>query len=211
MFRLICLIRLKLFWRRLWGCRMKEVYDKIWKLARPYYEKGRPMDINHVEWMIGDAAIVCKKEKLDDSILLPLVILHDVGYGVGEHVYSDKNLKGKYMEEGSRIARTLLEKIGYPKGKIKRIQDYISVHDNWIYGEHEIYRNDLILGTFTDLDYMWMATPKGFPALMKVFGYSKEEMIEFLDMNEKLENRPFVTETVKRLYESYMKDRRAEV
>jgi len=190
---------------------MKEIYNKIWELARPYYEKGRPMDIDHINWMMGDAILVCEKEGIDDSLLLPLVILHDVGYGVGEHVYFDRNLKGKHMEEGAKIMRTLLEKVGYSKAKIKRIQDYISVHDNWIYGEHEIYRDDLILGTFNDLDYTWMATPKGFPALMKILDYNKEEMIEFLDTNEKLENRPFVTKTVKGFYESYMKDRRAEI
>ena len=56
---------------------MKEIYQKIWKLAKPYYEKGRPMDVDHIEWMMKDALIVCEKEKLNDEILLPLVIFLD--------------------------------------------------------------------------------------------------------------------------------------
>ena len=109
---------------------MKEVYNKIWELARPYYEKGRPMDIDHIDWMMGDAVVVCKKEGLDDSILLPLVILHDVEYGVGEKVSSARGSKIQHMAEGAKIARSLLEKVGYPDDKVKKIEDYILVHDN---------------------------------------------------------------------------------
>jgi len=49
---------------------MKNIYSKIWKLAKPYYEKGRPMDIDHIEWMMKDALLVSEKENLDDSLII---------------------------------------------------------------------------------------------------------------------------------------------
>ncbi len=190
---------------------IKKIYLKIWKLAKPYYEKGRPMDIDHIKWMIQDALIVCQKEKIDDSLLLPLVILHDVGYGVGEKVYFNKDLKHKHMKIGAKIAKKILKKVKYPKEKIKKIVYYISVHDNWIFGDNEIYKKDIILGTFTDLDYIWMATPKGFPIFMKILNKNSKEMLEYLWTNEKLKNRSFVTKTTKKIYNNYVRDRKEEM
>jgi hypothetical protein len=37
---------------------MKQIYREIWELAKPYYEKGRPMDIDHIRWMMKDAFLV---------------------------------------------------------------------------------------------------------------------------------------------------------
>lgn len=33
---------------------MKKIYSKIWMLAKQYYQKGRPMDIDHINWMMHD-------------------------------------------------------------------------------------------------------------------------------------------------------------
>jgi len=178
----------------------------MWKLAKPYYEKGRPMDIDHIEWMMKDAMFVCKEEKLDDSLLLPLVILHDVGYGVGKHVYLEKESKKDHMVAGAKIAEGILNKLKYPKDKAKKIVDYISVHDNWIYGEDEIYRKDLVLGTFNDLDFMWLAVPKGFVAIKKILNKTDKELIDHIKNDSKLVRRPFATKTTKKLYEKYMRN-----
>jgi hypothetical protein len=183
---------------------MNKVYRDIWELAKPYYKKGRPMDIKHIEWMMKDALHVCKKENIDETILLPVVILHDVGYGVGRHVYREKELKKEHMEAGAKIAEEILRKINYPEDKIKKIVYYISVHDNWIFGENEIYKKDKLLATFTDLDFTWMATPKGFPIVRDILKKTNKEMIEFIEKNDKLVKRPFVTKTTKELYVKYV-------
>jgi hypothetical protein len=191
---------------------MKQIYEEIWKLAKRYYKKGRPMDLDHIEWMMKDAVLVCQKENLDDSLLLPLVILHDVGYAeVTKDSPFKLNLRKAHMEAGAKIARRILEKLNYPEDKIQKIEYYISVHDNWALGDNEIYKRDKILGAFTDLDYMWMATPKGFPALMKILNKNNQEMLEYLETNDKPKLRPFFTKTTKNLYEGYLEDRRKEV
>ncbi len=188
---------------------MKEVYLKLWKLAKPYYEKGRPMDVDHIEWMMKDAMLVCEKEKIDDSLLLPLVILHDVGYAeVPKDNPFKLDLRKSHMEAGAKIAKHILEKINYAKDKTEKIVYYVSVHDAWAFGDNKIYAKDKILGVFNDLDYTWMATKKGFPALMKVLNKNKTEMIAYLETNTKPKERPFATKTTKELYEKYLRERK---
>jgi len=61
---------------------MEEQYLKVWELAKPFYEKGRSYDIPHIAWMMKEAETIAESEMLDKRILLPIVILHDVGYSV---------------------------------------------------------------------------------------------------------------------------------
>ena len=190
---------------------MKNIYSKMWELAKPYYKKGRPMDINHIEWMMQDSLLVCEKENLDDSLLLPLVILHDVGYAkVPKNNPFKLDMRKAHMKAGADIASDILQKLDYPKDKTEKIVYFVSIHDNWAFEENEFYKNNLILGTFNDLDYMWMATPKGFPSLMKITKKNHQEMLEYLENNDKPVKRPFSTETTKNLYRYYLNDRRNE-
>lgn len=189
-----------------------EIYEKIWELAKPYYKKGRPMDIDHIEWMIVDAELICERENLDESILLPLVILHDVGYGeISLKNPFDINTRKEHMREGGRVANKILKKLNYSSDKTKIISHLISIHDNWSLGDNKSYRENIILSTFNDLDFMWMATPKGFLTLMKMLDKNAKEMIEYLKSNEKLVNRPFSTKTTKQLFEKYLLDRKNEL
>lgn len=191
---------------------MNENYEKIWESARPYYEKGRPMDVDHIEWMMKDAMLVCDNEGIDDSILLPLVILHDVGYGeIPPGNPFNLDLRKEHMKKGGEIAEKILKKLNYDSEKIDQISNLVSVHDDWALGDDQSYKDNIFLGVFNDLDFTWMATPKGFPALMKILNKSAEEMIKYLETDEKLIKRPFSTKTTKQLFESYLKDRRSEL
>jgi HD superfamily phosphodiesterase len=184
---------------------MKKVHDQIWKLAKPYYLRGRPMDIDHIEWMMKDALLVCKNEDIDETLLLPLVILHDVGYA---NVPKDNpyklNLRKAHMKEGAKIAKEILKKVNYPVNKTKKIVYYVSVHDNWAFDQNDIYKNDKILGNFTDLDFIWMATPKGFPAMKKILNKNSTEMYNDLKNDEKIIKRPFSSKTTLMLFNKYL-------
>ena len=181
---------------------MKTIYKKIWELAKPYYRKARPTDIEHIEWMIKEAQNVCKKEKIDESLLLPLVILHDIGYSkvAKENPFSLK-LRNAHMKTGKEMAKNILKKVNYPREKVKKIAYYVSIHDVWAFGKTEIYKKDKILGVFTDLDFVWMATRKGFAANRKVLRKNKKKMVTYLKTAKSV---PFATKTTKKIYEQYL-------
>lgn len=190
---------------------MKTIYEKLWKLARPYYEKGRPMDIPHIEWMMKDAEYVCEKEKLDDSILIPLCILHDVGYSaIPKDNPFNLDVREAHMREGARIATEILKLAEYPDDKAEEIVYFVSVHDAWALGRDDLFKKYKILGVFNDLDYMWMATREGFGACRKYLDLNPRQMLDHLTNNEKLKNRPFATPTTHELYETYLIERKRE-
>ncbi len=191
---------------------MEEIYKKIWQLAKPYYKKGREMDIAHIKWMMKDALKVCKKENLDISLLLPLVILHDIGYAEVSAKDNPYNLdvRKAHMAAGAKIAKEILLKAAYPSDKTDKIVYYVSVHDNWAFGDFKLFEEDKILGVFNDLDFMWMATPKGFPSMMKLLNKTPDEVLIFIENKSKTEKAKFSTETTEKLYKKYIESRKKE-
>jgi putative nucleotidyltransferase with HDIG domain len=190
---------------------MKQTFQELWQQARPYYKKGRPMDIDHIEWMMPAALYVAEQEGLDEELLIPLVLLHDVGYAnTPKGNPFNHDIKRIHMAEGAKIAAKLLSKTELSKEKREKLVYYVSIHDNWIFGDDEIYKNDPIMGNFTDLDYIWMATIKGFPAMQKILELNPDQMYLYLMSNEKPLKRPFSSKTTKGLYERYLEERRVE-
>lgn len=140
------------------------------------------------------------------------MILHDVGYA---NVPKDNpyklDMRQMHMAEGKKIAQEILEKINYDKGKLEKVVYYVSIHDTWALGNSKIYKEDIIMGVFNDLDYMWMATEKGFVALQSILNKTPMEMYNYLETEEKPIVRPFSTMTTQKLYSTYMNERKTEV
>jgi hypothetical protein len=192
--------------------KMKEIYRKIWKLAKPYYRKGRACDINHVEWMMKEAFKLCQKENIDGTLLLPLVILHDIGYAEAPKDNPFKRyIRIAHMSAGKRFARKILKQVGYAEDKIIKIAHYVSVHDNWALGDNEIFRKDIILGVFNDLDFAWIATRRGFHALQIILGKGPDDTLEWIENNDKPRRRPFALRATKKLFEDNLKAREEEI
>jgi len=194
-----------------------DIYQKIWDEAKPYYQKGRPMDVAHVEWMMEQVAEVCKQENLDESILMPLAILHDVGYATltnpASANYYDADLRKAHMQAGVEIAESILKRVNYPQDKSKIIVEYVRVHDNWAFGEVDMYIEDKLLGTFKDFDYLWIYTKIGCEAIQKVLKKNNKEMLEHL-RNEPSPihgKKPFSTSYTKELRVNYLKEREIEL
>jgi HD superfamily phosphodiesterase len=192
---------------------MNEVYQQIWNIAKPLYQMARPMDIDHIEWFIEIASMVCVEEGLDDSILLPFSILHDVGYSripdIHDANYFGLDVRRAHMDEGGRIAIEILEQVKYPPEKIQKIAEYISVHDNWAFGELDLYLSDPVLSTFKDLDYLWTYTEKGSIAIQEKLGLSNAEMLERLrgEKSPIFGRKPFANITTRKLHDQYMLER----
>ena len=168
---------------------MKKIYQEIWDLAKPYYKKGRPMDLGHIEWMMRRVEEICNIEKdLDESILMPLAILHDVGYSeIKDPInsnYYDIDIRKAHMQSGATIAGKILNKVSYPIDKKEKIINYVSIHDNWAYGKVEIYIKDKLLGTFKDLDYLWIYTKEGCESIQKTLKKQIQKCSIISRMNE---------------------------
>ena len=191
---------------------MDPVYLKIWDEARPLYNVGRAMDIPHIDWMMNASEKIASSNGLDETILLPLVILHDVGYSaVPQENPFQIDIRKLHMKEGARLAGEILLRIGYSEEKSKRIVYYVSIHDEWAIGNNLIYSKDRILGIFNDLDFMWMATPIGFEAVQKIRQCSVTDMVAFLKTNEKLTNRPFCSPATANMFWKYISEREIEI
>ncbi len=183
---------------------MDKIYEKIWNLAKPHYKKGRPQDIAHIEWIMKEAEIVAKEEKLDKTILIPLVILHDVGYSkIPEGNSYKKQIRELHMQEGAIIAREILEKLNYPEAQKEKIVYYVSIHDSWAIGNSKEFTKDNMLAAFNDLDFTWMATPTGFETVRTMIGKSREGMIKYIEFDEKHKLRP-MNKTTKQLFNQYL-------
>ncbi len=187
---------------------MEEIYLKIWNLAKPYYKKGRSYDISHIEWMTERADKISDSEGLDKKILLPTVILHDVGYSaVGQQNpnIKDKESKALHMKEGSLIAEKILNKVNYDQELSKKIINLISVHDNWIFGDDKSYKEIKEMALLNDLDFLWATTDFDiFEFVAKSINMSPQDFYTFLSNDEKLTRRPFCCEDTKSMWEEYM-------
>jgi hypothetical protein len=189
---------------------MDKIYLQIWELAKPYYQKGRSYDIPHIEWMMEEANKIADLEKMKKDLLLPIVILHDVGYSKTnqkEPNLKDKKTKAIHMKEGSKIADGILKKVNYNKELSKKIVHYISVHDNWVFRDDSPFKECKEMALFNDLDFLW-ATKKfsTFETIAKSINMSLKEFYEFWSKQDKLIRRPFCCDYTKEEYSKSMRD-----
>ncbi len=183
---------------------MDKIYIKIWELANPFYEKGRSYDVPHIKWMMKEANKISDIEKLNKGILLPIVILHDVGYSAVNKknpAIKDETTKIIHMREGAIIAKAILEKVNYKQSLIEKITYYISVHDNWILGDDSPYKECKEMAVFNDLDFLWTSTSLDiFKTQAESMGLTQKEFYQFRQKDEKLKRRPFYCDYTRQMF-----------
>ncbi len=183
---------------------MDEIYLKIWEMGKPFYEKGRSYDVPHIEWMMKEADKIADIENLNKEMLLPIVILHDVGYATVNQdnpSIKDKKTKIIHMKEGAKIAKEILEKMDYNQNLIEKITYYISVHDNWILGDDSPYKECKEMAVFNDLDFLWTTTSFNiFKTQAKSMNYTLKEFYQSWKKDEKLTRRPFCCNYTKQMF-----------
>jgi len=103
--------------------RIKKVYD----YAKEKYNKANlpQHNLEHILRDLYRALIIAETEKdVDYSILIPAVLLHDIGITEGKHQ--------NHEEAGALIIKRDLPKLGYSKKEIERIAHCIKSHDGKI-------------------------------------------------------------------------------
>ena len=186
---------------------MEAVFENIWHLANPYLDT-RKNDI-HTQISTELAFELLRREDGDSTIVIPAIILHDVGWKeVPEHLHlkafgpkaTSQELNRIHEKKGLKIARDILQKLSYEDDKVEEIIEIINGHDS---RKTPISRNDRIV---KDADKLWRYTKEGFRIDVERFGESPEEGLMRLHSNL---DSWFFTDSAKEIAKGEL-DRRAK-
>jgi hypothetical protein len=143
---------------------MKKIFNEIWELAKPYQDQRD--DPGHAEVALSFADKLARYENGDRDIIIPAIILHDVGYSQipKERRMKIFDRKAKKIErlavqyehqiESVLLARKILGQVGYPSEKVAEILAVISQHDT---RKGFISKNE---GLTRDADKLWRYSKK---------------------------------------------------
>lgn len=193
---------------------MKDIYKKMLEKALPLYEKGRTGDVEHIKWLYETVPNYVDKSEIDFDILIPVVLLHDVGYSKVEKGADPFNLDIRkfHSEEGAKIAKDILKDLNYPKEKVEEVKRLIIKHDNWAFGDD--FSDEPVLRIFNNFDFMWMASEKGFDIVRKFMNKNPKDFYKqimvFQQKNEK-EGRKWYSKRIEDLYYKLMEDRKTSL
>jgi len=186
---------------------MKAIYRKMWELAKPYLDT-REND-THTQVSLEFAQQLLKKEGGDEDIVIPAIILHDVGWKkVPEELHlkafgpkSDPELTRIHEVEGAKIAREILEQLHYDQNKTQEILTIIEAHDT---RTEAISLNDRLV---KDADAMDRVTSEAFRVNIARF---KMTFDEWMDHCESVSATWFGTPTAKNIAKKELENRLKE-
>jgi len=163
---------------------MDETFRKIFDLARPFLDTRA--NEKHTRIARDFAVQLLNKEGGDTKVVVPAVILHDVGwksvpeelqitaFGPGD---KDMELNRVHELEGARIAAEVLEAVNYPPHLIAEITTIIMGHDS----RHQALSvNDAIV---KDSDKLWRYSEHGVSLGVQRFGMSRPQYLDRLRRN----------------------------
>lgn len=193
---------------------MKEIYKKILEKALPLYKKGREGDVEHIKWLSEVIIKYVDKSEVDYDILVPLVLLHDVGYSkVPEGSSSfDLDVRKLHSEEGVKIAGEILNELNYPTEKINEVKRLILKHDNWAFGDS--FADEPILLAFQNFDFMWMVSKKGYEIARKMMNKSPDEFYNQIEVFQKANadrGTKWFNEKIEKFYNQLIQERKKEL
>jgi len=161
---------------------IKPTYQKIYELAKPFLRTRK--NLIHTKIALRYALKLLKSEKGDKGIVIPAIILHDVGWSaIPENLHltafgpnpSNPKLARVHELKGAKMARAILEKMHYPSGKVNEIFRIIQGHDS---RKRPISQNDRIV---KDADKLTRYSRKGMTIDLNRFRIPRREYLAFLE------------------------------
>ena len=159
------------------------VYDEIYKQAENYLDT-RHNDV-HTSLSYGFARrLLVHYPDADEEIVLPAIILHDVGWKMVPEEKQlnafgpkakDKKTKRLHEKEGVRIAEEILTRLNYDEEKIPEILYIIDGHDTRL---EAFSLNDQLV---KDADKLWRFTPAGVDIDHTRFDIARDRYIKWLE------------------------------
>lgn len=165
---------------------IKPIHQKIFKKAKPFLRTRK--NLIHTRIALRYALKLLQSEKGDENVVIPAVLLHDVGWKtIPEDLQltafgpnpSNPQLVKVHEVEGAEIAKAILKDSHYPPQKIKEICLIIRGHDT---RKRPISQNDRIV---KDADKLWRYSRKGVEIETGRFHISRRKFLNFLE--EKIE------------------------
>ena len=102
--------------------------------------------------------------------------------------------------------------MNYPEDLSKQIIYFVSVHDNWVFGDDEPYKKSRLLSFFNDLDFLYaQSSLEQLKNVGESMGIPVEKMYDFWMNDEKLIRRPFCCQETKAIFENFMTQRKLEI
>ena len=161
---------------------MEKKYHSIQQLAAPYLTT-RQNDI-HVAVVLRYARLLLGLEDGLEEIVIPAVLLHDVGWSrvpedlllkaFGPRPGYDRNLNRIHEVEGAKIAREILDQVEYDADYIDQITEIIEGHDSrW----QVLSINDAIV---KDADKLFRYSKEGFYIDCERFALNPAEHLKYL-------------------------------
>ena len=154
---------------------MKENHELIYDLAKPFLNT-RKNDI-HIEISLDYALKLLEKEGGDADIVIPAVLLHDLGWWqVPENLQLkafgpqfDRELRRIHEVEGVKMAREILVKANYEISAMEEILTIIDGHDSRL---EAVSQNDRIV---KDSDKLFRFSTRGFEIDYRRFGIERNK------------------------------------
>ena len=118
---------------------MKEIFEKISEIALPYQDQRD--DDGHARITLKYAKELVKLEDGNEDIVIPAIILHDIGYSQilreRRMLIFDKDARNeerdavryKHQAESVKLGEKILNELHYPSDLIPEILEIISKHD----------------------------------------------------------------------------------
>lgn len=181
---------------------------RLWKAALPYLDTRS--NTVHTAVSLALARRLLDSEGGNEAVVLPAVILHDVGWktvpepllltAFGPGVF-DTGLNRQHEREGARIAGEILRRLGNGEELIATVLEIIEGHDS---RREALSHDDMLV---KDADRLWRYTRTGLSIDIKRFRESTEAGLRRLEANV---DAWLFTPTARRLAAEQLMQRREE-
>ena len=111
----------------------------------------------------------------------------------------DLKIRKLHAKKSAEIAKIILKKADFQKTKIKKTLRLIEHHDDWAFNKP---LKDPEWRVFTDIDFAWEASKKGFDIVRKFLNQNRKEFLNTVkqDYKNKQKTHPFFLNKSKRLF-----------
>ena len=157
-------------------------YDEVWRAAAPYMPARK--NYIHIPLSFRFAGqLLDAFPDADTDIVHLAILLHDIGWqnvdaATMEHCFSAKfttNARVLHEKEGARLAREILQRIGWPETVIAAVCEIIDGHDT---RAESVSLNDRIV---RDADKLWRFTVTGVAVVADWLKMTPHQYVDWLE------------------------------